>query len=43
MYKFLGGTEEEREKNLKLFKDWVGIWVLKRWPEITKEELNAIS
>lgn len=43
MYRYLGDTEEERQKNLALFKDWVGNWTLKRWPEITKEELNGIK
>ena len=42
MYQHLGGTEEERQKNLALFKGWVGNWVLKKWPEITKDELNGI-
>lgn len=43
MYKYIGETEEERQKNLNLFKDWVGNWVLKRWPEITKEDMNGIK
>ncbi len=43
MYQHLGATEEERQKNLKIFKDWVGNWILKRWPEITKEEMNGIK
>ncbi len=43
MYQYLGVTEEERQKNLKLFKEWVGTWTLKRWSEITKEELNRIK
>lgn len=30
MYRYLGATEEERQKNLKLFKEWVGNWTLKR-------------
>lgn len=42
MYRNLGETEEERQKNLKLFKEWIGTWVLKRWPEVTKEELQGI-
>jgi hypothetical protein len=24
MYQYLGATEDERQKNLKLFKKWVG-------------------
>lgn len=43
MYRRLGITEQERQKNLVLFKEWVGNWVLKRWPDVTKEELNGIK
>jgi len=43
MYQYIGATEEERQKNLKLFKEWVGNWTLKRWREISKEELDAIK
>lgn len=43
MYQHLGATEEERQKNLALFKAWVGNWSLKRWPDMTKEELNGIK
>lgn len=43
MYKYLGDTEEERQKNLNIFKKWVGNWSLKRWNEITKEELDGIK
>lgn len=43
MYKHLGRTEEERQKNLAIFKEWVGNWTLKRWPEISKEELDRIK
>lgn len=42
MYKYLGSTEEERQKNLEIFKKWVGNWILKRWPEVTKEEMDGI-
>lgn len=42
MYQYLGVSEEERQKNLILFKEWVGYWTLKRWKEITKEELDKI-
>lgn len=42
MYQHLGATEEERHKNLALFKAWVGNWSLKRMPETAKEELNGI-
>lgn len=43
MYRHLGSTEEERQRNLKIFKEWVGNWVVNRWPEVTKEELNGIK
>jgi len=45
MYSHLGDTEGERQKNLKLFKAWIGedSWVLKRRADITKEELGRIK
>lgn len=43
MYQHLGATEEERQKNLGLFKSWVGNWSLKRLPETSKEDLNGIK
>lgn len=43
MYQHLGASEDERQKNLALFKEWVGNWTLKRWPEITKEDLNGLK
>ena len=43
MYTHLGGTDEERQRNLTLFKEWVGSWTKKRWNEITKEELDGIK
>jgi hypothetical protein len=43
MYQYLGTTEEERQQNLKLFKDWVGNWTLKRWKDITKEDMDGIK
>jgi mono/diheme cytochrome c family protein len=50
MYQYLGGTEEERQKNLQTFKNWVGPegWVLNRFnargsvPGISKEQLEKI-
>jgi hypothetical protein len=43
MYEYLGSNDEERKKNLALFKGWVGHWTLKRWPEVTKEELTRLK
>ena len=51
MYQFLGASDDERQKNLEIFKSWVGAegWNLKRWqargkvPAITKEELDKIQ
>ena len=51
MYQNLGANEAERQKNLQLFKAWVGVdaWNPKRWeargkvPAITKEEMNKIK
>jgi hypothetical protein len=43
MYQYLGATEEERLQNLKLFKEWVGNWTMKRWKEISKEDLDGIK
>ena len=43
MYTFLGGTDEERQTNLKLFKAWVGNWTLKRWKDMTKEDFAGLK
>jgi len=43
MYPYLGGSEAERQKNLALFKAWVGNWTLKRWKEVSKEDLDRIG
>ncbi len=43
MYDRLGGTEDERVANLKVIKDWVGGWTLKRKKDVTADELNAIK
>lgn len=50
MYQYLGASDAERQKNLKLFKDWIGpgAWTQKRWkargdvPAISREELDAM-
>lgn len=43
MYQHLGSTEEERQRNLASFKSWVGGWTLKRFKDLTKDELAAIK
>ena len=51
MYQNLGATEEERQKNLNLFKEWVGkdAWKHNRWeargkvPAITKQDMDKIK
>ncbi len=43
MYPNLGSNDDERQQNLKLFKDWIGNWTMKRWNEITKEEIEGIK
>lgn len=44
MYRNLGADEPERQKNLALFKAWVGEkgWVLKHFDELTREELGRM-
>lgn len=43
MFQYLGSTDEERAKNLEIFKKWVGNWTLKKRAELTEEELKAIK
>ena len=43
MYQYLGATEEERQKNLAVFKGWIAPWTLKRLPELTKEEIVELN
>jgi hypothetical protein len=43
MYAFLGKDKEERKKNLKIFKSWVGSWNLKRKAQLTEEELRKVT
>lgn len=43
MYEYLGDSAGERQKNLALFKAWVGNWTHKRWKEISKEELDGVK
>ena len=51
MYAFLGGTDQDRAKNLATLKGWLGegAWNLNRWeargsvPAITKEQLDKVK
>lgn len=43
MYQHLGADEQERQANLALFKQWVGSWNLKRWADLSKDELNSVK
>ena len=43
MYEYLGANEDERQRNLGLFKAWVGNWTLKRFTDLTKDELAGIT
>ena len=51
MFEHLGDDVKEREKNLSIFKAWVGeeAWTLKRWsarddvPGVTKEEIARMK
>lgn len=51
MYQYLGGSDEERAKNLQMVKTWLGdgAWNLNRWkargdvPGVTKEQLEKIQ
>ncbi len=43
MYEYLGRTDEARQKNLSVFKEWVGHWTLKRSDELTDEDIKKFS
>ena len=51
MYRYLGGNDQERQKNLALFKAWLGEggWNLNRWdargdvPAVSKEQLDKLK
>lgn len=43
MYEYLGDTKEEREKNLALFKQWVGLWKLGRINDLSKEDILELN
>lgn len=38
MNQYLGATDEERQENLDMLKEWVGHWTLKRANELTEED-----
>ena len=43
MYQYLGDTEQEKQANLQLFKEWVGNWSIKRWKDTSKAEINQMG
>ena len=43
MYSYLGSSKDEQAANLKVIKDWIGGWTLKRKKDITEAELKAIK
>ena len=43
MYGYLGGTDEEKAKNLEVIKKWIGGWTLKRKKDISADERKAIK
>lgn len=45
MYMHLGADDGERQKNLAVFKNWVGEggWVLKKFKDLTREELGKMK
>ena len=43
MYQHLGADEQERQANLALFKNWVGSWNLKRWADLSKDDLSGVK
>lgn len=43
MYQYLSVDDAERQKNLTLFRAWVGNWTLKRFRELTMEDLAGIK
>lgn len=43
MYQHLGSDEQERQANLSLFKKWAGSWNLKRWADVSKEDMNGVA
>lgn len=42
MYQYLGKDDAERAANLRLFKQWVGSWNLKRAKDMSEEERKGV-
>ncbi len=43
MYIHLGATEQERQHNLQLMKNWIGNWNTKRWNDIDLKEIDTLN
>lgn len=46
MYEHLGETDEERDENLAVLKEWVGHWTLEKsdeWTDEDREKIKAIE
>lgn len=45
MYVHLGADEEERQRNLAVFKNWVGEggWVLSKFKDLSREQLGKMK
>lgn len=43
MNQYLGSTDEERQANLEIIKEWVGHWTLKRADELTDEDYEKFK
>ncbi len=43
MYQYLGADDTGRQRNLGAIHEWVGSWSLKRWTDVTKEDLSGIK
>jgi hypothetical protein len=42
MFTYLGASDEERQENLAVFKEWVGYWTLKRSHELSAGGIGKI-
>jgi hypothetical protein len=43
MYERLGKNNEERQKNLEIFKKWIGHWSFSEWSDIKKEDIARMK